>query len=106
MIPNLANLSRQKPKSFSMLTREGEVLKVAGPMNIDSAAALVDQSNGMLSGVKLVDLAGVTEIDSAAVSLLLEWRRQALPAALRFANLPLALKSLADLYGVAELIPQ
>ena len=89
-----------------MLTREGAVLKVAGPMNIESAAALLNQSNGLLSGVQIVDLAGVTEVDSAAVSLLLEWRRQAQNAALRFANLPAALKSLADLYGVADLIPQ
>jgi len=89
-----------------MLTREGDVLKVAGPMNINSAATLLHQSSGLLSDVKLVDLAEVTEVDSAAVSLLLEWRRQAQNTTLRFANLPTALKSLADLYGVAELIPQ
>jgi len=89
-----------------MLSREGEVLKVAGPMNIDSAATLLDQSQGQLSGVKVVDLTGVTEVDSAAISLLLEWRRQAQDTALRFANLPSALTSLADLYGVNELIPR
>ena len=89
-----------------MLTREGDQLKVAGPMNIESAPALLSQSSGMLSGVALVDLSGVTEVDSAAVSLLLEWRRQAQNNALRFAHLPSALRSLADLYGVADLIPQ
>jgi len=89
-----------------MLTREGETLKVVGPINIDSAAALLTQSKNMLSGVNVVDLAAVTEIDSAAVSLLLEWRRQSKNTTLRFANLPAALKSLAELYGVADLIPQ
>lgn len=89
-----------------MLTREGATLKVAGPMNIDSVSALLAQSAGMLEGVALVDLAGVTEADSSAVSLLLEWLRQAKGDALRFVNLPPALKSLADLYGVADLIPQ
>lgn len=89
-----------------MLTREGDTLKVAGPMNIDSVSGLLAQSTGMLEGVSLVDLSGVTEADSSAVSLLLEWRRQVKGAALRFSNLPPALKSLADLYGVAELIPQ
>ena len=89
-----------------MLSREGEVLKVAGPMNINSAAALLNQSNGQLNGVQVVDLAGVTEVDSAAVSLLLEWRRQARDNTLRFANLPSALTSLAELYGVSELIPR
>lgn len=89
-----------------MLTRDGATLKVAGPMNIDSVSALLAQSAGMLEGLALVDLSGVTEADSSAISLLLEWRRQAKSAALHFANLPPALKSLADLYGVADLIPQ
>ncbi len=89
-----------------MLTREGEVLKVAGPMNIGSAAALLAQSDGLLADVRVVDLSDVTEVDSAAVSLLLEWRRQDKSSTLRFANLPAALNSLAALYGVTDLIPQ
>lgn len=89
-----------------MLTREGAALQVAGPMNINSVATLLAQSSGMLSGIQVVDLAAVTEVDSAAVSLLLEWRRQAQNTSLRFTNLPTALRSLADLYGVADLIPQ
>ncbi len=89
-----------------MLTREGEALKVVGPVNINSVAALLKQSSGMLNGIQVVDLADVTEVDSAAVSLLLEWRRQTQNTALRFTNLPASLKSLADLYGVADLIPQ
>ena len=89
-----------------MLTREGDQLKVAGPLNIGSVTTLLTQSGGMLAGVTVVDLGGVTEVDSAAVSLLLEWRRQAQNPALHFSNLPAALKSLADLYGVTDLIPQ
>ena len=54
----------------------------------------------------LVDLSGVTEVDSAAVSLLLEWRRAAARANRRvdFFNLPNNLRSLADLYGVSRLL--
>jgi phospholipid transport system transporter-binding protein len=54
----------------------------------------------------VVDLASVTEVDSSAVSLLLEWRRAAQAASRRveFVNIPANLKSLADLYGVAELL--
>lgn len=89
-----------------MLTREGATLKVAGPMSIDSVTALLTESAGMLDGITDIDLSGVTEADSAAVSLLLEWRRQAQPTNLHFTHLPPALKSLADLYGVADLIPQ
>jgi phospholipid transport system transporter-binding protein len=89
-----------------MLTREGDQLKVVGPLNIGSVTGLLAQSSGLLAGVTVVDLGGVTEVDSAAVSLLLEWRRQAQNNALRFSHLPAALKSLADLYGVSDLIPQ
>ena len=57
------------------------------------------------SGVT-IDLAGITEVDSTAVSLLLEWRRQATAAgrSIRYVNLPANLKSLAELYGVSELL--
>ena len=53
-----------------------------------------------------VDLAGVTEVDSSALSLLLEWRREAVRNGreIRYRNLPANLKSLAELYGVTELI--
>ena len=44
---------------------------------------------------------------SAAVSLLLEWRRAAEQRnqRIKFLNLPDNLKSLAELYGVTEFIP-
>jgi phospholipid transport system transporter-binding protein len=53
-----------------------------------------------------VDLSAVTEVDSSALSLLLEWRREAgrNGRAIRYLNLPVNLKSLADLYGVTELL--
>jgi phospholipid transport system transporter-binding protein len=53
-----------------------------------------------------IDFAGVDAVDSSAVALLLEWRRQALRLGkkLEFVNLPANLVSLATLYGVGELI--
>lgn len=53
-----------------------------------------------------LDLAGVTEVDSTALSLLFEWRRAALAAnrRIRYINLPDNLSSLAKLYGVTELV--
>ena len=55
----------------------------------------------------VLDLSGVDEADSAALSLLLEWRREASARgyAVRYANLPEAIRSLAELYGVSSLIP-
>ena len=54
----------------------------------------------------VLDLAGVTKVDSAALSLLLSWRRQAQARAqaLSFRNLPDSVHSLARLYGLADLI--
>ena len=54
----------------------------------------------------MIDFAAVTDIDSSAVALLLEWRREALLRAktLEFVNLPPNLLALAELYGVADLI--
>jgi phospholipid transport system transporter-binding protein len=48
----------------------------------------------------------VDAVDSSAVALLLEWRRQAvrLGKKLEFVNLPANLLALATLYGVEELI--
>ncbi|MDN5936295.1 MAG: STAS domain-containing protein, partial [Nitrosospira sp.] len=54
----------------------------------------------------IIDLTQVTEVDSSAVSVLLEWRRDAgrRNRRMRFANMPQNLKSLVQLYGVSELI--
>ena len=53
-----------------------------------------------------IDLANVTDIDSSAVALLLHWRREAtrLGKALRYVHLPQNLVSLAQLYGVDDMI--
>lgn len=78
-----------------------------GPVTMGNIEALLEAGAQQIEGAQVtVDLAGVTEVDSAAVSLLLEWRRQALRAnrAIRFVNLPANLKSLAELYGVTELL--
>ena len=54
-----------------------------------------------------VDLSKVETVDSAAVSLLLAWVRQAQRhgIALSFTNVPQNLSSLANLYGVVDLLP-
>ena len=55
-----------------------------------------------------IDFGGVDAIDSSAVALLLEWRRQArrFGKKLEFVNLPGNLIALATLYGVSELLPE
>lgn len=80
---------------------------VQGPLTMANVTGVLAESASLFQGNDvLVDLSGVTEVDSSAVSLLLEWRRQALRANRRveYVNLPSNLKSLADLYGVSDLL--
>lgn len=57
-------------------------------------------------GCQVFDLAGARQVDSAALSLMLCWQRRALALdkPLSFRHIPESLSSLADLYGVADLI--
>jgi len=91
-----------------MILRDGNRLTVQGAVTIDNVVAVTEQAAVLFDGDDLViDLAQVTEVDSSAVSMLLEWQRKARShnRQLHFTNLPNTLKSLAQLYGVSELIP-
>ena len=78
-----------------------------GPVTMDSASALLQASAAVplpTSGV--VDLAGANPVDSAALAMLLAWKRRGAAEGhpLRFANVPAPIRSLAALYGVESLI--
>ncbi|MBS1217440.1 MAG: anti-sigma-factor antagonist [Proteobacteria bacterium] len=78
-----------------------------GAVNLENALALREDGLRLFTQSEVtLDLSGVTEVDSAAISLLFEWRRaaQAANRSIRFVNLPDNLKSLAQLYGVTELV--
>lgn len=80
---------------------------VSGPINLSNVVGLLAEGKDRFTAPEVkVDLAGVTEVDSTAVSLLLEWQRDALRNGRRieFLNLPGNLTSLARLYGVIELL--
>ena len=91
-----------------MISCDGDRCRLEGPLTLENIVAVLDASRQALPAVPqlTIDLAGVTEVDSSAVSLLLEWRRAALreKRKLAFVNLPDNLKSLAKLYGVTELL--
>ncbi len=55
----------------------------------------------------VADASALDRFDSSALAVLLECRREALAAGKRFSarGLPESLRSLASLYGVAELLP-
>ena len=78
-----------------------------GAVNLENALALREDGLRLFTAAEVtLDLSAVTEVDSAAVSLLFEWRRTALAAnrSIRYVNLPENLRSLAALYGVTELV--
>ena len=90
-----------------MISCEGGRCEVRGALTIANAASLADEGKRLFVAERVVvDLGGVTEVDSAAVSLLLEWRRAARGGnhQIEFINVPANLKSLAELYGVSELL--
>ncbi len=88
-----------------------EPLKLEGALNFASMQRLLAESSAYslqqdLPDCLAIDFSGVTDIDSSAVALLLHWRRAAtgLEKRLRYINLPPNLVSLAQLYGVDQLI--
>jgi len=91
-----------------VIRRDGDRLVVEGPVTLDTVPELATELEGHLGqGDAVVDFGGVTDVDSSAVALVLEWRRQAerRSVSLRLANTPEALQNLAKLYGVLELLP-
>ena len=90
-----------------VIRREGGELSVEGPITIGNVVSVVANGVALFDGEDVtIDLGRVTEADSAAVSLLLEWRREAARRRLqiRFLNMPQNLQSLMQLYGVSELM--
>lgn len=80
-------------------------MRVSGRLTVDTIGALFAEAMQPPEGRDwTVDLAQVEVADSAAVSMLLSWLRNAQrhEAKLVFANIPENLRSLASLYGVAD----
>ncbi len=80
---------------------------LSGDVVVGSAKAILTASQGFaITSNTAVDFAQVADIDTTALSLILEWKRraQAENKTLSFMNLPANLNSLAQLYGVSELI--
>jgi phospholipid transport system transporter-binding protein len=91
-----------------MIELQDNRLLVSGAVTIATVKADLDASAGRISGESIeVDLSGVREADSSAISLLLEWQRIARRnhCKLRVIHMPENMRSLAKLYGVEELIP-
>ncbi len=76
-------------------------------LTVNNAKTALDAGlSAIEAGQTEIDLAQLTAVDSAAVATLIAWRRAALNrgATLSFTNAPANLHSLAELYGVADLL--
>ncbi len=91
-----------------MISRNGDRMNVSGPVTLQNVTGLLQEGLACVrDGVTLVDLAEVSALDSSLLAALLAWVREArrLERDLAVANLPRGLTTLAQLYGVEELLP-
>ncbi|MFT6066750.1 MAG: phospholipid transport system transporter-binding protein [Methylophilaceae bacterium] len=92
---------------MTAITQNENRWDVTGNIEMDNANTLLKLSEALvLPGQAVVDFAKVAEVDTSAVSLMLEWQRraQAENKQISFVNLPKSLTSLTVLYGVADLV--
>ena len=90
-----------------MERREVEVFRPEGSLTMATAMPILTEGRARaLAGDLMVDLSGLTDADSAALASLLDWIRSARSQGhrLTLTGLPDSLASLADLYGVSELV--
>jgi phospholipid transport system transporter-binding protein len=94
-----------------MIDKDGNAYRVAPPMVIANARALLHAGRALLGEETekdvLLDLDAVREVDSSALAVLFGLQRsaRARAMALRVKNPPASLLSLAGLYGVAGSLP-
>jgi len=87
---------------------EGNCCRISGAVTVDSVGALLRELQPQLAqGVDTLDFSGVDAADSAALTLVFSAMRQARQAGRTLActGLPASFSTLAELYGVSELLP-
>ncbi len=92
---------------MTAITQNANRWDVSGDIGMDNANSLLVTSRRlMLTDEAVIDFAQVGEVDTSAVSLMLEWQRRAVAEKkqIKFINLPKNLTTLTTLYGVTELI--
>ncbi len=95
-------------KSPAKIEQNGNKWSITGDVLMDNANLILQQSQALsMGGDFLVDFSAVNKVDTAALSLMMEWQRRALAASSRisFANLPVNLSRLLAVYGLTEFVP-
>lgn len=91
-----------------MIRKDGSRLTLYGPITMATVAGQRKEvGDYVITGDRVVDLSGVTQVDSAALALLLSWARAAISAGRQISieHTPSELISLAALYGIDAFFP-
>jgi phospholipid transport system transporter-binding protein len=79
--------------------------RVNSAMVYATAAELFVQGQELIAqGGTIFDFAGVTAADSSALAVILGWQRTGGDGGLLLTNLPENIRSLAELYGIADML--
>lgn len=93
-----------------MIRVEADRIEVSGPMLMADASRMLAEGEMAMASLSLAcfDLTAVTEMDSSALAVIFGWMRaaQASAKSVRLVNPPQNLLNLAEVYGVADLLPQ
>jgi phospholipid transport system transporter-binding protein len=87
---------------------EGHCCRISGAVSVDSVGGLLRELRPQLAnGIDTLDFSGVETADSSALALIFSAMRQARQAGhtLVCTGLPDSFTTLAELYGVSELLP-
>ncbi len=88
-----------------MIHCEGGHCRIEGAVTVDTVGGLLRELQPYLvTGVDVLDFSAVERADSAALALVFSAMRQN-HGKLACAGLPASFATLADLYGVADLLP-
>lgn len=90
-----------------MIESKAGCLAVSVPLVMANARGLLEAGRAFLHpGDNVFDLSAVQEADSSALAVMLGLIRSAAQqgGSARFTNVPVGVRSLAELYGVSELI--
>jgi len=86
----------------------GNRREVSGAMTLAAASELLATGSASLAeGETVFDLAAVTEVDSSSLAVIFGWLRaaQRQNRQMRIVNPPQDMLSLAEVYGVKDLLP-
>jgi phospholipid transport system transporter-binding protein len=91
-----------------VIERQDQLFRVSGPVTMDNVRVVIEEGRRAFDHENLVvDLSGLETVDSSAISMMLEWMRDAtrLGRRIGFRNVPENLKTLARVYGVFDELP-